>query len=227
MSVSEKVAIVAQLAIAKAQRETQVLVRGPKGDRGPQGLRGEIGPQGERGPQGLRGEMGPAGRDGVDGRDGADGVNGAPGRDGRDGKAGRDGQDGEPGLVWRGRWDAKVTYAKGDAVFFTGSSWIATGPSRGQIPSSPGTPWDLLAQSGSAGADGADGASGGAGGASFNFVQSTPSDTWVINHLLGYRPAIELFTVGGAEFQADILHTSDNQAIVYLAAPFAGSARCV
>lgn len=227
MSASEKVAILAQLAIAKAQRETQVLVRGPKGDRGPQGLRGEAGLPGAPGPQGPRGEMGPAGRDGADGRDGVDGMSGAPGRDGRDGAPGKDGKDGVPGLVWRGRWDAKASYVKGDAVFFSGSSWIATGPSRGQYPASSKSPWDLLASAGSAGADGADGASGGAGGASFDFTQSTPSDTWVINHNLGFRPSIELLSVGGVEFQADIVHTSVNQAIVYIAIPYAGSARCV
>jgi hypothetical protein len=57
------------------------------------------------------------------------------------------------------------------------------------------------------------------------FTQNTPSDTWIINHNLGYKPAVELLTVGGVEFDASVTHTSINQTIVNIAMPIAGSAR--
>lgn len=62
--------------------------------------------------------------------------------------------------------------------------------------------------------------------ASYVHTQATPSTTWTINHNLGFRPAVELYTVGGVEFDAEVVHVSNNQAIVYLVSSIAGSARC-
>lgn len=60
----------------------------------------------------------------------------------------------------------------------------------------------------------------------FTFTQSAASTTWTVNHNLGFRPDVSLTTVGGQEFEADIIHTSTNQCIVYLTSPLAGQARC-
>lgn len=65
----------------------------------------------------------------------------------------------------------------------------------------------------------------GASGAGFGFQQTTPAASWIINHNLGFRPAVELFTVGGVEFDADVQHTSMNQTVVSLTLPLAGYAR--
>lgn len=62
-------------------------------------------------------------------------------------------------------------------------------------------------------------------GASFNFTQATPSALWTINHELGFRPVVALFTVGGIAFVGQIQHTSANQTLVHLNSPMAGSAR--
>jgi hypothetical protein len=59
----------------------------------------------------------------------------------------------------------------------------------------------------------------------YTHTQSTPSATWTINHNLGYRPSVELLTVGGVEFDASVVHTSINQTVVEIAMPIAGSAR--
>ena len=59
----------------------------------------------------------------------------------------------------------------------------------------------------------------------YTHVQSTPATVWTINHNLGFRPSVELFDVGGQEFDADILHTSINQVIIYLNIAAAGTAR--
>lgn len=64
-----------------------------------------------------------------------------------------------------------------------------------------------------------------AANAAFVFTQATPATVWTINHNLGYRPAVELFDQGGNEFDADIVHVSDNQAVVYLNIAAAGTAR--
>lgn len=60
----------------------------------------------------------------------------------------------------------------------------------------------------------------------YTHVQSSPLALWVINHNLGFRPAIELFEVGGLRFEAEVIHASANQAVVYLNVPTAGTARC-
>lgn len=59
----------------------------------------------------------------------------------------------------------------------------------------------------------------------YTHTQSTPSDTWIINHNLGYKPSVELITVGGVEFDASVTHTSVDQTIINIAMPMAGSAR--
>lgn len=59
----------------------------------------------------------------------------------------------------------------------------------------------------------------------FEFTQSTASDTWTINHNLGFKPTVTVFSVGGMEVEADVQHTSLNQSIIYFNNPFAGSAR--
>jgi hypothetical protein len=59
------------------------------------------------------------------------------------------------------------------------------------------------------------------------YTQDSPALTWTINHDLGYRPAVELYTVGGMEFEAEVVHTSENQCVVYLVKATAGFARLV
>lgn len=59
----------------------------------------------------------------------------------------------------------------------------------------------------------------------FEFIQSTASNTWTINHNLGFKPTVTVFSVGGLEVEADVQHTSVNQTIIYFNNPFAGSAR--
>ena len=64
-------------------------------------------------------------------------------------------------------------------------------------------------------------------GAAFVHTQSVAATTWTINHNLGYRPSVELFTSSGEEFDADVLHTSVNQTLVYTNVATTGFARLV
>lgn len=67
----------------------------------------------------------------------------------------------------------------------------------------------------------------GVAGDSFEFSQSSPALQWSISHNLGRRPIVELFSVGGAEIDADVLHISTDQVLVNFLLPTAGSARLI
>lgn len=67
----------------------------------------------------------------------------------------------------------------------------------------------------------------GVAGDSFEFSQASPALQWSISHNLGRRPVVELFSVGGAEIDADVLHLSTDQVLVTFLLPTAGSARLI
>jgi hypothetical protein len=60
----------------------------------------------------------------------------------------------------------------------------------------------------------------------FVFSQLTPSALWTVNHNLGFKPDVSLYTSGGLEFIAEVLHISDNQLTITLQTPISGFARC-
>jgi hypothetical protein len=57
--------------------------------------------------------------------------------------------------------------------------------------------------------------------------QPSAASEWTINHNLGYRPSVTLYSIGGAEIDAEVIHISVNQARAYFATNVAGSARCI
>jgi hypothetical protein len=62
---------------------------------------------------------------------------------------------------------------------------------------------------------------------SFEYTQTSPSATWIINHDLGYYPIVRIF-VGNEEIQpAGIVHNSIFQTTVTFTMPFVGIARLV
>lgn len=68
---------------------------------------------------------------------------------------------------------------------------------------------------------------GPAGGEAFEHVQSSPSDEWVVNHNLGFRPSATVMSPGGVEVRAEVRHQSPNQLRVYFAQPQSGAVHCV
>lgn len=69
---------------------------------------------------------------------------------------------------------------------------------------------------------------GGTGGLiAATFEQSSPALQWTINHNLGRKPVVGVFSVGSRELEADVLHTSNNQTVVYFSVPTAGFARLI
>jgi collagen type VII alpha len=70
-----------------------------------------------------------------------------------------------PPVSFQGNWSNLITYGVGDAVFFSGSSYISLANSNvGNTPTG-GSPWALLAQQGTNGSTGVAGAIGPTGAA--------------------------------------------------------------
>lgn len=67
----------------------------------------------------------------------------------------------------------------------------------------------------------------GPAGVSYTHQQLAATTTWIINHNLGYRPAVELLDTGGQEIDGDIAHPSVNQTVITLNPATAGIARLI
>jgi Collagen triple helix repeat (20 copies) len=72
------------------------------------------------------------------------------------------GPQGQPGLIWLGTWSGTATYAQGDAVEASGSSYVARGTTVLGV-SPPGLGWELMARVGAEGPQGAPGPAGATG----------------------------------------------------------------
>ena len=68
------------------------------------------------------------------------------------------------------------------------------------------------------------GPAGAPGGTLTTFTQSTPDVIWTINHNLGRKTPVTVYTVGGVEMFAEIIQASINQTLVYFDQPTAGYA---
>lgn len=66
----------------------------------------------------------------------------------------------------------------------------------------------------------------GGGGAGYQHAQPIASASWVVNHNLGTKPLVQALSVGGMAMVAEVIHASDNQAVIYFDAPTAGVALC-
>lgn len=62
--------------------------------------------------------------------------------------------------------------------------------------------------------------------AQYTHAQPAPSDVWVVNHNLGARPQVSVLSVGGKELMAEVIHSNENQALIYFDQPTAGTAIC-
>ena len=77
------------------------------------------------------------------------------------------------------------------------------------------------------GAQGPPGPAGppGASAASYDFQQTTPATEWIVNHNLGHKPLVQVFSTGGVEVEAEVVHISNNQTRIYFVIGFQGTAR--
>lgn len=96
---------------------------------------------------------------GVAGRDGSAGLAGLTGSVGAAGIQGLTGLQGPP-VSFRGSWSMAQSYAVGDGVSYSGSSYVAMGANVGRQPDMSPLYWALVAQSGSQGPTGPGGPQG-------------------------------------------------------------------
>lgn len=75
--------------------------------------------------------------------------------------------------------------------------------------------------SGPAGPQGPEGPPGGSG---FEYTQAVPASTWIIDHNLGRKVHVSLFSVGAVVVFADVVHGSPNQTTITYPVPTTGSA---
>jgi hypothetical protein len=59
----------------------------------------------------------------------------------------------------------------------------------------------------------------------FDFVQAVASSTWTVAHNLGYNPDVTVYSSGGLEVVAEVLHIDSNNLTITFSSPFAGRAR--
>jgi hypothetical protein len=62
---------------------------------------------------------------------------------------------------------------------------------------------------------------------SYVHAQTAARTEWIVNHGLGYKPSVTVYTIGGVEVEAEVVHISDYQLRVRFASPQTGYARCV
>lgn len=58
----------------------------------------------------------------------------------------------------------------------------------------------------------------------FTHTQAVAASTWVVNHNLGRRPVVEVFSPGWVQVEAAVVHTSVNQTQISFNTPQAGQA---
>jgi len=63
-------------------------------------------------------------------------------------------------------------------------------------------------------------------GSGFLHTQSVASASWIVNHNLGYRPLVTVYSPGGEIVIAQGTHASVNQYIVSFNSPQTGFTRC-
>jgi hypothetical protein len=131
-----------------AYGEVTVVTAGPQGSTGPAGASGPQGPSGSQGPAGPTGPAGAQGVQGPQGSQGVPGVPGPPGPQGPQGPSGPSGPTGPKGVNWRGQWTATTAYAPNDAVYYQGSSWMATVSVAAGVAPGAGNDWVILAAAG-------------------------------------------------------------------------------
>lgn len=67
---------------------------------------------------------------------------------------------------------------------------------------------------------------GGSTPTEYTHTQNSANTTWNVVHNLGFKPDVAIYTTGGVEVIAEVLHVSNNILTITLASPITGYARC-
>lgn len=82
----------------------------------------------------------------------------------------------------------------------------------------------LFSRAGAPGPPGPAGPAGASGGSVEKFTFSSPLSTWNLPHNLGREASVAVYTPGGVQVLAEVVHLSVNTAQVLFDSPFAGFA---
>lgn len=69
---------------------------------------------------------------------------------------------------------------------------------------------------------GTQGPAGAPGASGFSQTFGTPALSWVVNHNLGRFPILQILSMGNVEIEAEVVHVSVNQLVIYFAGLQAG-----
>lgn len=72
---------------------------------------------------------------------------------------------------------------------------------------------------------GIQGPSGGGGSAAYTYTQSPAAMVWTIDHNLGFRPTVTVFSESGDEVRPNIQNPTVNRTTIGFSEAFAGTAR--
>lgn len=61
-------------------------------------------------------------------------------------------------------------------------------------------------------------------GTRYEHVQSVAASTWLVNHNLGFNPTVHVYSPGGVEVEASVVHVTPNQTQIGFNAPATGYA---
>lgn len=173
----------------------QVVVPGTGGGvQGAQGVQGRTGIQGARGLQGATG----AGTQGATGAQGASGYVGSNGTQGTQGTTGS-GVQGTQGL--QGTDGGGVTLQQLEDAIAGAALDTTDDLTEGTV-----NKYFTVAR------------------VSYDHTQGSASDTWVINHNLGFKPNVTVVDSAGTIYEGEITYTNTNSLTVSFSAAFSGKA---
>lgn len=94
-----------------------------------------------------------------------------------------------------------------------------------QVPSiTMGLPTSTLRVLPTPGPQGPAGAPGTPGGVAFEYTQASPASTWIIDHNLGRKVHVSVFSDDAVVVFADVVHGSPDQTTISYPTPTTGSA---
>jgi hypothetical protein len=172
----------------------QVVVPGTGGVQGIQGVQGRTGVQGARGLQGTTGNQGTTGTQGTTGS-GTQGVQGRQGTTGA-GTQGTTGTQGIQGIQGGGVTLQQVEDAIAGAALSTTDD-LTEGTTNKYFTVSK---------------------------VSYDHIQGVASNSWVINHNLGFKPNVTVVDSAGTIYEGEIAYTNTNSLTVSFSAAFSGRA---
>ena len=178
-------------------------IQGPSdGAQGTQGLQGSTGTQGTTG----TGTQGTTGSQGVQGTTGA-GTQGVQGRQGTQGTLGTQGVQGTTGAGAQGVQGIQgIPGAGASAQDINDAITAAALDSTDDLTEGTTNKYFTVAR------------------VSYDHTQGVSSNTWVINHNLGFKPNVTVVDSAGTMYEGEITYTNTNSLTVSFSAAFSGKA---